>query len=80
MIEGGGLGVFRPEEIGPMSVQEPNGVIDILVEDEAEAVAVAKTVSVLLPGRARDWSCADQRLLRHDRPGEPAARLRHPRA
>src|SRR5471032_3232336 len=30
MIEGGGLGVFRPEDIGPVEVQEPNGVIDIL--------------------------------------------------
>ena len=37
MIEGGGLGVFTPEEIGPVDVQTPNGVIDILVEDEAEA-------------------------------------------
>ena len=38
MIEGGGLGVYRPEEVGPMSVQVPNGVVDILVKDEAEAV------------------------------------------
>src|SRR6185369_11097983 len=42
MIEGGGLGVFAPDEVGPVSVQAPNGVIDILVEDEAEAVAAAK--------------------------------------
>ena len=35
MIEGGGLGVYRPEEVGPMSVQVPNGVVDILVKDEA---------------------------------------------
>ncbi len=42
MIEGGGLGVFRPEDIGPASVQAPNGVIDILVDNEAEGVAVAK--------------------------------------
>src|SRR5207302_3603851 len=42
MIEGGGLGVFRPDEIGPMSIQVPNGVVDITVADEAEAVAVAK--------------------------------------
>ena len=31
MIEGGGLGVFRPEEVGPMQVQVPNGVVDIAV-------------------------------------------------
>ena len=42
MIEGGGLGVYEPKEIGPTSVQSANGVIDILVEDEAEAVEVAR--------------------------------------
>ncbi|MGW6056305.1 carboxyl transferase domain-containing protein [Streptomyces sp. NPDC055189] len=42
MIEGGGLGVFRPEEVGPLSVQVPNGVVDIAVADEAEAVRVAR--------------------------------------
>ena len=41
MIEGGGLGRVHPDEVGPSSVQEANGVIDVLVEDEAEAVAVA---------------------------------------
>ena len=42
MVEGGGLGVFKPEAIGPASVQHANGVIDILVQDEAQAVAVAR--------------------------------------
>lgn len=42
MIEGGGLGVFRPEEIGPLDVQVPNGVVDVVVGSEEEAVAVAK--------------------------------------
>ena len=56
MIEGGGLGVFRPEEVGPMSVQVPNGVVDVAVADEAEAVARRQAVPVLLPGRrSRDW-------------------------
>jgi acetyl-CoA carboxylase carboxyltransferase component len=41
MIEGGGLGAYAPGEVGPVSIQEPNGVIDIVVEDEAEATAVA---------------------------------------
>src|SRR5829696_1800528 len=41
MIEGGGLGVYKPEEVGPMKVQVPNGVVDIAVEDEREAMAVA---------------------------------------
>ena len=42
MIEGGGLGIFTPDEVGPMSVQVPNGVVDIAVEDEAEAMQMAK--------------------------------------
>ena len=42
MIEGGGLGVYHPAEVGPVSFQSPNGVIDILVEDEEEATAVAQ--------------------------------------
>jgi acetyl-CoA carboxylase carboxyltransferase component len=67
MIEGGGLGVFTPEEIGPAEVQSTNGVIDILVEDEAAAVAVAKRFLSYLqaPGQALGgWRCAEQRALR----------------
>jgi acetyl/propionyl-CoA carboxylase alpha subunit len=65
MIDGGGLGVFRPEEVGPADVQAPNGVIDVLVEDEAEAVAVARKYISYFQGATPDWSCADQRLLRN---------------
>ena len=64
MIEGGGLGVFRPEEVGPMDVQVPNGVVDIAVEDEAEAVRAAKQYLSYFQGAVSDWACADQRLLR----------------
>ena len=64
MIEGGGLGVFRPEEVGPMSDQVPNGVVDIPVKDEAEAVQVAKKYLSYFQGPIDDWSCPDQRLLR----------------
>ncbi|HMD04394.1 MAG TPA: biotin carboxylase N-terminal domain-containing protein, partial [Candidatus Binatus sp.] len=64
MIEGGGLGIFRPEEVGPMDVQVANGVVDIPVADEAEAVAVAKKYLSYFQGDVRDWLCADQRLLR----------------
>jgi acetyl/propionyl-CoA carboxylase alpha subunit/acetyl-CoA carboxylase carboxyltransferase component len=64
MVEGGGLGVFRPEEIGPIKVMQANGTIDILVEDEAEAVQVAKQYLAYFQGPLADWSCADQRLLR----------------
>ncbi|TXL70294.1 carbamoyl-phosphate synthase large subunit [Vineibacter terrae] len=73
MIEGGGLGAFRPEDIGPVDVQAPNGVIDVLVADEAEGVAVAKKYLGYFQGRVDGWSCADQRLLRH---AVPENRLR----
>jgi acetyl/propionyl-CoA carboxylase alpha subunit len=64
MIEGGGLGVFRPEEVGPAAVQAPNGVIDVLVVDEAEGVRVAKRYLSYFQGALDGWKCADQRLLR----------------
>ena len=53
MIEGGGLGVFHPDEVGPVSLQAPNGVIDIVVEDEVEAVAVAQKYLSYFQGRDR---------------------------
>ena len=64
MIEGGGLGVFRPEEVGPMEVQVANGVVDVAVPDEAEAVRVARQYVSYFQGAVDDWECADQRLLR----------------
>jgi acetyl-CoA carboxylase carboxyltransferase component len=64
MIEGGGLGVFEPTEVGPMSVQVPNGVVDIEVEDEAAAVAAAKQYLSYFQGPATEWGCPDQTLLR----------------
>jgi acetyl-CoA carboxylase carboxyltransferase component len=64
MIEGGGLGIFRPEEIGPLEVQMRNGVVDVAVEDEAEAVQAAKKYLSYFQGSIGEWSCADQRLLR----------------
>jgi acetyl/propionyl-CoA carboxylase alpha subunit/acetyl-CoA carboxylase carboxyltransferase component len=65
MIEGGGLGIYTPEEVGPMSFQVPNGVVDILVRDEAEAVQVAKKYLSYFQGSLDDWEANDQRLLRH---------------
>jgi acetyl-CoA carboxylase carboxyltransferase component/biotin carboxylase len=65
MIEGGGLGVFHPDEVGPTSMQRRNGVIDIVVKDEAEAVAVAKKYLSYFQGPVKEWACADQRELRH---------------
>ncbi len=64
MIEGGGLGVFSPEEVGPIAMQTANGVVDVAVRDEAEAVAVAKKYLAYFQGDLATWECADQRLLR----------------
>ena len=64
MIEGGGLGVFKPEQIGPSSVQHANGVIDVLVDDEAAAVAAARHYLSFFQGRLRDWIAPDALALR----------------
>lgn len=56
MIEGGGLGRHRPEDIGPVDVHSANGVIDIVAEDEAEAVALARESLRILQGRTNDVS------------------------
>ncbi|MGB0522233.1 MAG: acyl-CoA carboxylase subunit beta [Flammeovirgaceae bacterium] len=64
MIEGGGLGKFHPKEVGPAHLQEQNGVIDILVKDEAEAVATAKKYLSFFQGSIQDWTCPDQLKLR----------------
>ncbi len=64
MIEGGGLGVFAPEEIGPYDVQTRNGVIDIGVADEVEAVARAKQYLGYFQGRLASWAAAVQQELR----------------
>lgn len=64
MVEGGGLGRYRPEEIGPIDIQANNGVVDIRVRDEAEAVRVTKQYLSYFQGNLSDWECADQRRLR----------------
>ena len=64
MIEGGGLGVVAPEEIGPLETQVANGVVDIAVADEAEAVAVAKQYVGYFTGAVEQWSAPPQERLR----------------
>lgn len=64
MIEGGGLGVVKPEEIGPIDIQTQNGVVDLCVADEKEAVAIAKKYLSYFQGRRDSWEAADQRHLR----------------
>lgn len=65
MIEGGGLGVVKPEEIGPIDVQHANGVVDIRVADDAAAVAAARKYLSYFQGPVADWAAPDQRVLRH---------------
>jgi acetyl-CoA carboxylase carboxyltransferase component/biotin carboxyl carrier protein len=64
MIAGGGLGDVAPEDVGPMSVQYPNGVVDLQVADDRAAAAAARRYLSYVGGPAEDWECADQRRLR----------------
>jgi acetyl-CoA carboxylase carboxyltransferase component len=64
MIEGGGLGLYRPEEVGPVAMQVPNGVVDVLCADEKEAVEVARRYLSYFQGDVRDWTAPDQDELR----------------
>ncbi|AYF74026.1 ATP-grasp domain-containing protein [Nocardia yunnanensis] len=73
MIEGGGLGVYAPEDIGPVAVQRRNGVIHVVAADEAEAVAVARRYLSYFQGALEDWEAPDPRLARH---AVPENRLR----
>jgi len=63
MIEGGGLGTFKPTDIGPIEVQSSNGTVDIVVEDEIEAAEVAVKVLNYFQQPAPTWQAADQTLL-----------------
>ncbi|MGE4428731.1 MAG: carboxyl transferase domain-containing protein, partial [Solirubrobacteraceae bacterium] len=64
MIEGGGLGTYEPDEVGPLDVQVPNGVVDVVVEDETEAAAVARRYLAFFQGPRATWHAPDQRALR----------------
>jgi acetyl/propionyl-CoA carboxylase alpha subunit len=65
MIEGGGLGTFSPSDVGPVSVQFPNGVVDVVADDETHATRLAKQYLSYFQGSLPDWECADQRIMRH---------------
>jgi len=64
MVEGGGLGVYTPEQIGPSDVQHANGVIDLLVDDEAAAVRAARHYLSFFQGRVKQWLAPDATALR----------------
>ncbi len=65
MIEGGGLGVFRPEDIGPIDVQRRNGVVGLVARDEAHAVSLARSYLSYFQGSVTGWQAPDLRLARH---------------
>ena len=65
MIEGGGLGVYEPGEVGPIGVQYANGVVDLRVESDAEAVAAAKRYLSYFRGTTAPAAIKDQRILRN---------------
>ena len=64
MIEGGGLGQFKSEQIGPSGVQHSNGVIDILVDDETAAVAAARHYLSFFQGPVTQWQAPPALILR----------------
>ncbi|QIS04475.1 ATP-grasp domain-containing protein [Nocardia brasiliensis] len=65
MIEGGGLGVYAPEDIGPVEVQRRNGVVHIVAADEAEATRIAQRYLSYFQGSTPEWTAPDHRLSRH---------------
>ncbi len=70
MIEGGGLGKHEPTAIGPIDVQEKNGVVDIVAEDEAHATRLAKQLLSYFQGAIQDWDAAPQESLRDAIPAD----------
>lgn len=64
MIAGGGLGDYTVDEVGPVSMQGPNGVVDAVVVDEAEAVELARTLLAYFHDRRTYWFEPDYRRLR----------------
>ncbi|MEJ3653511.1 carboxyl transferase domain-containing protein [Actinomycetes bacterium KLBMP 9759] len=65
MIAGGGLGEFAPEEIGPVDEQAASGGVDVVVDDEEQAVAVVRRVLGYLSGPSGPGTADDQTVL-HD--------------
>ena len=68
MIEGGGLGVFEPTDIGPVSVHEKNGVVDYVANNEEEATLIAKKLLSYFQGSIEDFSICDQEILQNVMP------------
>ena len=79
MIEGGGLGVFDPQEVGPIDVQDANGVVDLRVADERRRGRGRQALPRVLPRRrSRDGAAARPGRAARPHPRQPQAHLRHP--
>ncbi len=65
VIEGSGMGVFLPEEVGAISDTVSAGTVDIVVKDHDEAIAASKKCLSYFQGSIDPWECVDQRELRH---------------
>ncbi len=63
--------IFTPEDIGPVEVQEPNGVIDILAADEGEAIELAKKYLSYFRGTSDQWRAPEVAALRDIIPENP---------
>ncbi len=63
MIEGGGLGSFKPTEIGPVEVHANNGTVDLVVDDEPAACEMAKRVLSYFQGSLNHWDAGNQNAL-----------------
>ena len=70
MIEGGGLGKYAPEDIGPVEVHMANGVIDILAKDDAEAVQAVKTFLGYVQGTSTAFISPDHESARQIVPAD----------
>lgn len=70
MIEGGGLGSFKPTDIGPIGVQANNGVVDLVADNEAHATALAQSCLSYFQGDIEGWQAADQQQLREMMPAD----------
>ena len=64
MIAGGGLGEVAADDVGPISMQAPNGVVDVVVPDEAAAVGVARQLLGYFRGPGEPGVAGDQSALR----------------
>ena len=70
MIEGGGLGKYNPEEIGPVEEHQYNGVVDYVAENETHGADVAKQLLSYFQGDLKEWDCEDQTKLRNILPDD----------